>query len=601
MSSAIRVIASISFLCALSPTVAQQTIYIDGTTGDDAWSGLCAEWDGGTCGPKATIQAGIDDARRGDDVVIFDGIYWGAGNKDLDFGGKAITVRSGSGDPATCVIDCEGDGRGFYFHNGENAGSVVQGLTIQNAHTDFGSVYCYGASPTLTNCIIADGIANSGAGVACSHYSNPTLTNCIIRDNMAAYGAGVWCFQDSNPTLTNCTITGNKFGDFGAGLDCHDSNPTLTDCIIAGNSTEYGGGAVHCYHASPTLTNCTILNNNGGENGGGLYSRYDSNPTLTDCTITGNTCNNRGGGIFCDDATATLTNCTLRGNTADYGGGADCLSSSNPLLTNCTITGNTATYHGGGVCCYESSPTLTNCKIGGNAANDCGGGIHCELDSNPSLTNCTVVGNTAESGGGVACSQYSSPTLTNCILWADMPREIYVDSSSPVVTYCNVQSGWMGIGNIDADPLFCDPVGPDGDPSTFADNDYRLSANSPCIDAGNNGAVPADVLDLDADGDTAEPQPFDLAGRPRFVDDPVMPDTGSGAPPIVDIGAYEYMLNGDCDLDWSISLDDFTCFAGCMQGPAVIPQPGCGCADTDVDGDVDLADFVAFQAAFAEP
>jgi parallel beta-helix repeat protein len=572
MSTGIRIIASLGFLCTLSPAIAQQTIYVDGTTGDDAWSGLCAEWDGGACGPKATIQAGIDTARQGDHVVISDGIYSGAGNKDLDFAGKAITVRSGSGDPAACVIDCEGDGRGFYFHNAENAGSVVQSLTIQNAHTDVGTLYCYGASPTLTNCTIADSIANSGGGVACSHNSHPTLTNCIVRDNMAAYGAGVWCFQDSNPTLTNCAITGNKFGDFGAGLDCHDSNPTLTNCIIAGNSTAYGGGAVHCYHASPTLTNCTILNNNGGQNGGGLYCRYDSNPTLTGCTIIGNTCSDCGGGIFCDDATATLTNCTLTNNTADYGGGVDCLSSSNPMLTSCTITGNSATHDGGGVRCYESSPTLTNC---------------------------TVVGNTAESGGGVACSQYSSPTLTNCILWADMPREIYVDASSPVVTYCNVQGGWLGIGNMDADPLFCDPVGANGDPSTFADNDYRLSANSPCIDSGNNGALPADVLDLDADGDTAEPQPFDLAGRPRFVDDPGMPDTGSGAPPIVDIGAYEYMLNGDCDLDWSIGLDDFTCFAGCMQGPAVMPQPGCGCADTDVDGDVDLADFVALQAAFA--
>jgi hypothetical protein len=87
----------------------------------------------------------------------------------------------------------------------------------------------------------------------------------------------------------------------------------------------------------------------------------------------------------------------------------------------------------------------------------------------------------------------------------------------------------FGAGNLDAlDPLFS---------PTFS-----LMTGSPCIDAGDNTAVPPDVLDLDGDGDTNELTPVDLSGQARFRDDPATPDSGNGSPPIVDIGAYEFGL-----------------------------------------------------------
>jgi hypothetical protein len=85
-------------------------------------------------------------------------------------------------------------------------------------------------------------------------------------------------------------------------------------------------------------------------------------------------------------------------------------------------------------------------------------------------------------------------------------------------TYCNVEGGWEGEGNIDADPLFVDP---DND-------DYRLAAGSPGIDAGDNTAVPLEIT-------------TDLDGNPRFHDDLGSPDTGIvDARPPVDMGAYEF-------------------------------------------------------------
>ena len=183
-------------------------------------------------------------------------------------------------------------------------------------------------------------------------------------------------------------------------------------------------------------------------NGTGTY--YETPPGLW---------NYVGGGIFCLDSSPTISNCTISGNTADLCGGIGS-EYSFLTITNSTISGNSADFEGGGICFSQSEPRILHSTISDNSAGSAGGGILCVN---------------------------SDPIITNCILWGDSAPhepEFYVLSGSPVVTYSDVQGGWSGEGNIDADPLFA------------GGEDFHLTLSSPCIDSGTDAGV---YMDLDGE------------------------------------------------------------------------------------------------------
>ena len=91
-------------------------------------------------GDFPTIQAALDASVDGDVIELTAGDYRGDGNRDIDFLGRAVTIRSQGADPASCVIDCQGSvetpHRAFNFDDGEGPASVLQGLTIRNGYVD---------------------------------------------------------------------------------------------------------------------------------------------------------------------------------------------------------------------------------------------------------------------------------------------------------------------------------------------------------------------------------------------------------------------------------------------------------------------------------
>ena len=284
-----------------------------------------------------------------------------------------------------------------------------------------------------------------------------------------------------------------------------------TNCII--DCESLGRGFIFYELDTPTtVVDGFTITNGLGHPGGAIYAYYFSSPTITNCIITGNTGDaGGGGGIYC----------------------AMCFST----ITNTIITENTAIGNGGGVYIEGGNPTITNSLISGNTADSVGGGVYSSWSS-PTITNSTIAGNTAANlAWGAYFGGESNPTITNSVVWGNGSEQLYIDQSSAlVVSYSNIQGGWLGTANIDDDPLFVDP---DND-------DYRFSPGSPCIDAADNTAVPKGVV-------------TDLEGNPRFVDDPNTKDTGNGDPPIVDMGAYEFQAlpcPWDLDSNGSVGVGD---------------------------------------------
>jgi hypothetical protein len=153
--------------------------------------------------------------------------------------------------------------------------------------------------------------------------------------------------------------------------------------------------------------------------------------------------------------------------------------SANASVTDVIVTGNDCyrnDSYGGGMIINNSEATLTNVTVTDNTASN-GGGIFI-LDTDATLINLTVSGNTATAfGGGLLVGANTNPTLTNSIIWGNNPNQIQ-GFGTPTITYSDIQGGWNGVGNIDSDPLFCNPDS----------GDFTLTENSPCIGTGRNGA-----------------------------------------------------------------------------------------------------------------
>jgi hypothetical protein len=416
----------------------------------------------------------------------------------------------------------------------------------------------------------------------------------VLKEDVAIYGGfvGIETSRDQRDWDANPTILSGDIGVQGNNSDnsyhvvMGANNATLDGFTITGGNANGGepyGGGMRNNNGNPKITNCTFSGNTASTDGGGMYNENYASPAIFNCIFIGNSAGGYGGAMDnCWRGNPTVTNCEFIGNSANNGGGmVNTFYSDSVVVTGCVFSSNSAVNDGGGMYNYGGSgvfgATVTNCIFTENSAVR-GGGMFSGMYNAVTVTNCTFSGNFANSGGGIYTTFSSSPKVTNCILWGNTASngpQIYNDSSSPVITYSDVQDGWAGTGNINADPLF---IGP---------GNLRLQPNSPCIDAGNNSAVPADIADIDGDGDTTEQIPFDLGGFPRFIDDLSTADTGNGMPPIVDMGAYEF-LRSDIDQNGIVNCLDFAVFA---QQWLQTDCGECGGADLTGDGQVNWADL----------
>ena len=337
---------------------------------------------------------------------------------------------------------------------------------------------------------------------------------------------------------------------------------------------------------------------------------------VTHSTFTGNSARRQTGAVGSyGDSDVTLIGCDFVGNSASGGGAVVALDEGRLTAVHCRFFGNSGSdapvsdNAGGAALAIDSAlVTLLQCLFVDNSMGAMGGAVGADAKSELHALGCTFVGNSAATGTVASATNGSIVTLRNCIGVGTGAAPTHQDDevSLVLVSYGLFGSAVEGAGNIVGDPLFVrlpsdggdgwadDPATPDLDEA--ANNDYgdlRLLPGSPAIDAGDALALPADTFDLDADGDTTEPLPLDIAGNPRVVDDPATPDTGIGGP--LDLGAYEYQPSaacpGDCDANGAVNLDDIGCFVDGFLGQT--PEGDC-----DGDGLWTLDDIECFVMGF---
>ena len=322
--------------------------------------------------------------------------------------------------------------------------------------------------------------------------------NCIIH--CEGDGRGFFVRDKNGTVISGFTITGGNaplltgYGYRGGAIYCHGSTVTINNCIITGNKANNRGGGINFYFSSGIISNCTIENNK------------------TTASLAGGQ-NDHGGGIYCNYSSPSIENCYIKNNLANNNGGGIYLKYSSPNITNCCITENQAGrvnsvgIEGGGVYSLDSSPNIINCTISNNSFRF------------------YEVGSVTDKCGGIYCDNWNTqsgnmPNITNCILWGNNGSQIARYYCTPNVRYSDIQGGYTGIENIDADPLF------------IGDGNYHFGVGSSCIDTGTS----TDAPNTDIVG-TSRPQGngYDMGAYEG-------PDL---SPPTADAGPYQTVNEGE--------------------------------------------------------
>lgn len=246
-----------------------------------------------------TIQEAIDVAGTGDVIIVAAGTY----TENIDFSGKAITIRSESGADVT-VIDGGQVASCVLLAGGEGSDSVLEGFTLTNGIGTY--------APAPFNDLV-------GGAVFCDGTS-PTIRDNIMENNSALYGGAV-CFSDSDDALLEGNTIRNNSAKIGGGILGRYSTPEVAQNRISANDASFGGGGIALWLFSHARLVNNIIDNNeaGSGGGGGIRSYHESEPDIVNCTIAHNSSSAGGGGLYCHNAYAIVTNTIFWDNTAPTG------------------------------------------------------------------------------------------------------------------------------------------------------------------------------------------------------------------------------------------------------------------------------------------
>ncbi len=394
-----------------------------------------------------TLEEGIAAAAAGYMVLVADGTYTGASNRDLDFAGIDFTLRAYGTD---CTIDCEGQGRAFYFQTAETNAAVVYGFTIANGNAgsdDGGAVYCDGASPSFVNCTFLENYVDMSSyegGVFYCYGASIAVIDCTFIGNQAYYGGCFYLEEGSNATITNCLFQGNIGADYAGVAYIYHSHPLFTDCVFERNMSDYGGVIYAEQYSSATFLACAFEYNAGYEYG--TLHMYEGDLKIDDCVFRGNTSYGYDSSPYCggavsayDYTSVTVSNTLFEGNSTYYYGAAiTCYDYCDGSITNCTFTGNASYYS---VVHIESDcgVDVSDCTFYNNVAYDYGIMF---IDSSPiTVDNCNFYNNSSYYAGGIYIDNNEAPTIQDCTFTGNYGEEggaLYVYCVDLQLTRCTI-------------------------------------------------------------------------------------------------------------------------------------------------------------------
>lgn len=498
-------------------------------------------------------------------------------------------------------------GAGLYIHNHTAATVIRCGFFDNVAAAEGAGLYSRSsAGCTVTMCTFVGNMAEFGAGMYNADDSSNTVTDCSFHDNIATTGGGGLYALNAHPTVQRCAFIGNMAGlgdkgggggsggSGGGGIWTEGGTARITECTFTANLASFGAGCYNIHESAAEITNCTFISNH-AEEAGGVYT-LNSPAVVSRCYFQSNVATGGifsvGGAVSNYFSNSIVRDCIFDRNTAELGGGAIYNEGEHPQTFNCLImnnisVGKTEGWGGAILNGYFTLADIVGCVIIRNQGNRAGG-IYNMAFAQSNIVNCTIVDNHTigekEYGGGVHNYNAAVCTVTNSVMAANTPSQL--GGIFEAVRSSFIAGGYAGPGayrvSRDNPRLVRLPsAGLDGIWETADDDmgDLRPSPGSGCIDSGENAAA-VEFVETDA------------GGLGRFIDDAGVPDSGIGAAPVIDIGAYEFQGRSclaDFNASGAVNSQDLFDFLTAFFA---------GNADVNRDGSVNSQDFFDFLALF---
>ncbi|MDO9045664.1 MAG: hypothetical protein Q7U35_10230 [Methanobacteriaceae archaeon] len=316
------------------------SLFVNGDTGNDSWSGTSPTFTSGTTGPLKTIQTAINKINGGGTIEIAPGTYY----EHLTIG-KNLTLNGNN--PYGTIIDGTSNDRVINILGSPSVN--INNLTLRNGNATLsagGALLNNGGTVNISDSILSDNTAVYVGGAICNSAGTLTIyKSSLIRNNATSGGA---IFNGGLLSIVYSSLSNNNANDGGV-IYNYDGTVNISNSYVLRNSASYKGGAIYNIGATGTvhisnsqlnvnnatsggviynvagninISNSSVLGNNNASSDGGVIYNELGNLIIDDSFLGVNKAHNGGAIYNFDSGTITITNSQLSGNIVTDGGGA---------------------------------------------------------------------------------------------------------------------------------------------------------------------------------------------------------------------------------------------------------------------------------------